>query len=78
MVTRVETNSDYNTNLGQPGSGKRRIHIVPGLQKSVTSGSTLNFNKPLVKVIQKNDNTSYSLDQNNLYNFSLDLEEVTP
>ncbi len=77
MVTRVETNSDYNTNLGQPGSGKRRIHIVPGLQKSVTSGSTLNFNKPLIKVIQKSDNTSYSLDQNNLYNFSLDLEEVS-
>lgn len=75
-VTRVETTTTYNSDLGSPGTGKERIHITPPLQKSVSSGATLNFATPLIRVIQSNDTQEYSLGTNNLYNFSLKLEEA--
>jgi len=77
MITAVETASDHNTVEGSLSGYTRRLHFTPGLQKTVSSGSTLELNNPLIKVILKSDKTSYSLDQNNLYNLSLQLEEVT-
>ena len=88
IVTRVETNTDYLTGSGQPVPGTARIHCTPPLAKAVTNSSTLTFKKgsdlssppadnpgPLIKVVAK-DMQEYSLGTNNLYKFSLSLEEV--
>lgn len=75
-VVRVEDSSTYSTLLGTPGTGKQRLHIIPPLQKSVTSGSIVNFTAPLIRVIQSGDVNEYSLNTNNLYSFSLKLEEA--
>lgn len=77
MITAVENNATHNTTPGAVSANTQRITISPGLQKSVSAGSTLELSNPLVKVVLKNDATSYSLDTNNLYSLSLQLEEVT-
>lgn len=81
QVTRTETNSDYNTALTinsqtQPLTDEVRIHFVPALQKNIDTGDDFIFNNPLVKVILASDIQEYSLNTNNLYSFSLNLEEV--
>lgn len=76
MITRVETSSDYNSNIGVVSNGTLRVHFTPGLQKGVSSGSSFVFSNPRIKVVQKSDVFSYSLGTNNLYSFSLSLEEV--
>lgn len=62
MVTRVGTNN---------------ITVTPGLAKFVNAGATLDFTAPTIKVIQTSDVQEYSLGTNNLYSFSLKLEEVS-
>ena len=52
------------------------ITITPPLAKAVSDGATVVLVNPLIKVIQKGDVQEYSLDNNNLYKFSLNLEEV--
>jgi len=52
------------------------ITITPPLSKAVTSGSTIVLVNPLIKVVQKGEVQEYSLDNNNLYKFRLNLEEV--
>jgi hypothetical protein len=78
MVTRVETNADYNSNVGgSPALNTQiRLHFTPSLQKTVSAGSSFVFSNPRIKVVQKSDVFSYSLGTNNLYSFSLSLEEV--
>ena len=76
MVTRVETNSDYQSGSSQPTTGQVRIHFTPALQKTVFSGDDVVFHNPLVRVIMSGDVQEYSLNTNNLYSFSLKLEEV--
>lgn len=76
MVTRVETSADYNSNLGVVSANTLRVHFTPGLQKGVSVGSSFVFSNPRIKVVQKSDVFSYSLGTNNLYSFSLSLEEV--
>ena len=75
MVTRVETTSDYQSGQPQPASNQVRIHFVPGLQKGVASADDFVFHNPLIKVVAK-DVQQYSLKTDNLYQFSLSLEEV--
>ena len=53
------------------------LTISPGLAKAVTGGATLDFTDPKIKVIQTSDTRSYNLNVNNLYTFSLKLEEVS-
>ena len=53
------------------------ITITPGLAKAVTGGATLDFADPKIKVIQTSDTREYSLNVNNLYTFSLNVEEVS-
>lgn len=77
MVTRVETNADYQVD-DRPTTSQYRIHFTPGLQRSVTSGSTVVFNNPLIRVILSQDLQEYSLGTNNLYSFSLKVEEAQP
>jgi len=63
MVTKVNTSTDV-------------ITFTPPLAKEVSSGATAVFQNPLIKVIQTGDTQQYSLNSNNLYSFSLKLEEV--
>mgnify|MGYP001298266550 FL=1 len=53
------------------------LTISPGLAKAVTGGATLDFADPKIKVIQTSDTREYSLNVNNLYTFSLNVEEVS-
>ena len=53
------------------------LTVSPGMAKAVTAGATLNFADPKIKVIQTSDTRQYSLNVNNLYSFSLKLEEVS-
>jgi len=77
-VTRVQTNSDYYSGESQPSVDQYRIYCQPNLVYSVADNSTLNFVSPLVRVIQASDVREYSLGTNNLYTFSLSLEEAQP
>lgn len=65
MVTRVD-------NIG----ATTLITTSPKLAKTVPIGKLLNFSAPLVRVIQNNNIQEYSLGTNNLYSFSLKLEEA--
>jgi len=75
MVTRAETTADYDTGKAQPSASQVRIHFIPGMAKQVENGDDFIFHNPLIKVIAK-DSQQYSLNTNNLYNYSLSLEEV--
>jgi len=76
QVTRVETNTDYETGTTAPTTAQLRIHFVPSLQRDVASGATVQFNDPKFRVVLQNDVQSYSLNTENLYSFSLKLEEA--
>ena len=76
-VTRVMTNADYHSGLhSQPTTTQRIVYFTPPLQRSVTGSQTIDFYQPLFRVILKQDIQQYSLDTNNLYTFSLNLEEA--
>lgn len=77
-VTRVETNNYYQQGTTQPGTTQRRIHLQPPLCRAVSAGSVVNFVDPKFRVIQKGDTVEYDLDTDNLYQFSLSLEEILP
>ena len=55
---------------------ERRLFIVPPLARDVTINSTINYATPLIRVILASDVQEYSLGTNNLYQFSLNLEEA--
>ena len=76
MVSRVETTADYLSSETAPGSAQVRVHFTPGLSKALAIGDDFVFHNPLVKVIMTGDVQEYSLNTNNLYSFSLNLEEV--
>lgn len=78
MVTRVETSGYYQAGTTQPTLAQRRIHFNPPLQREVSDNSVVNFIKPKFRVIAKSDLREYDLDTDNLYSFSLDVEEVQP
>jgi len=73
MITYVETRTNYSTS--QPDVAHMRLGISPPLSRSVSSGSTLNFQNPKFKVILPKAISTYSLNVDNLYKFSLKLEE---
>ena len=77
-VTRVETPADYHTGTGAPGSAQVRIHFVPGLQKILHGTAIVDFSNPLFRVVLGDSIQEYSLGTNNLYSFSLKLEEAQP
>jgi len=71
-TNKLSGDTDLNT------TDERRYYISPPLEKSVTSGSTITYTNPLVRVIQRGDVQEYNLGTNNLYQFSLQLEEAQP
>ena len=75
-VTRTMSNTTYNSALhSQPTTAQRIVYFTPHLQRSVSSGATCDYT-PLIRVIQKADTQQYSLSTNNLFTFSLSLEEA--
>jgi len=52
------------------------IHCSPPLSKEVSAGATLRFIDPLIRVVFSGDVEEYSLNVNNLFSFSLKLEEA--
>lgn len=70
------------TKIDQSNSGYDLISITPPLSKTVLAGANLRFadtgsvKAPLIKVVQVGDTQEYSLNTNNLYSFSLKLQEV--
>ena len=77
-VTRVETSSYYREGTTPPTSTQRRIHITPPLVRSISSSSSVRFINPKFRVVQRGDTLEYDLSTDNLYQFSLNLEEVLP
>lgn len=78
QITRVLTNTDYLSGGTQPGANERIYYVTPPLEKSVANNSTLTYTNPLIRVVQTADIQEYSLGTNNLYQFSLSLEEAQP
>ena len=76
MITRVETPANRQSSTSLPDNGHLKIHFTPGLQKSVVAGDNLVFDNPLIRVVLNSEVQEYSLNTNNLYSFSLKLEEV--
>ena len=77
QITRVLTNSNYISG-NQPNSGERIVYLNPPLEKAVADNATVNYENVLVRVIMTSDVLQYQLGTNNLYEFSLNLEEAQP
>jgi hypothetical protein len=57
---------------------ERVIHFNPPLTYSVGDNTVLNFTNPKIRVISQKNAQEYSLSTDNLFNFSLSLEEALP
>jgi len=77
-IVRVETNATYKTGTTQPSSVQRRLSLIPPLTRTTASGAIVNFINPKFRVIQQGDTIEYDLDTDNLYQFSVSLEEILP
>jgi len=77
-VLRVEDATTYQVGTTVPSSTQRRIWTQPPIARAVATGSVINFINPKFRVIQKGDTLEYDLDTDNLYQFSLSLEEIQP
>jgi len=77
-IVRVETTSTYKAGTTQPSSVQRRLSVIPPITRNTTSGSVVNFINPKFRVIQTGDTIEYDLDTDNLYQFSVSLEEILP
>jgi hypothetical protein len=75
-VGAVETNAYYQAATTQPSTSQLRLHIIPPLQRDVGPNATLVLVNPKFRVIAKNDVQEHSLDTDNLYSFSLAVEEL--
>ena len=79
QITRVLTNSDYLTGGTQPASDERIYYVTPPIEKAVEDNATINYgSNTLIRVVQTADVQEYNLGTNNLYEFSLSLEEAQP
>ena len=76
QITRVLTNSNYLTGGIQPSSSQRLYYVSPHIEKAVASGQGVVYTNTKFRVIQASDVTEYDLGTNNLYQFSLSLEEA--
>lgn len=77
MVTRVETNAaNLAGSTPTPTTGQVRIHFTPGLSAAVEDNADFVFHNPLFRVVPTSDTQQYNLNSNNLYEYSLNLEEA--
>jgi hypothetical protein len=73
-VTRVLSNATYQSGGTQPSTSQRLVYFTPHLQRAVAQGATCDYT-PVIRVMLKDDVQSYSLGTNNLFEFTLNLEE---
>lgn len=78
QVVRVESDVSQESGTTPLASNELLIKFVPALQRAVSTGAEIIFNDPKFRVIMKNDIQEYSLNTDNLYSFSLKLEEAQP
>jgi len=77
QIVRVATSSDkLSSDSALDATDERRYYVVPPVQKDVTDNSTIDYGDPMFRVVQNKDVQEYSLGTNNLYTFSLSLEEA--
>ena len=74
-ATRVTNNTDYLSG-SQPATDERYVYFTPNLSRATSDNSIVVFKNPKIRVILKSDVQEYSLGTNNLYTFSLNLEEA--
>jgi len=71
------SNGTYNSAVhSQPTTSQRIVYFTPQIQRDVAQGAVCDYGGPLIRVIQKSDVQSYQLSTNNLFQFSLSLEEA--
>ena len=79
-VTRVMTSATYWTGLAgndiPSDTAERGIYFTPNLQRDVAATQSIIYHRPKIRVILNKDIQEYSLGTNNLYTFSLNLEEA--
>lgn len=78
IVRVADSTNKLSTDSALDSTDERRLYVVPPIEKDVTSGSTIIYTNPTFRVIQRSDVQEYSLGTNNLYQFSLQLEEAQP
>lgn len=78
QVVRVESAVSQESGTTNLTSNQLRIQFIPALQRAVATGAEVKFNDPQFRVILKNDVQEYNLNADNLYSFSLKLEEAQP
>jgi hypothetical protein len=79
QVVRVNTSTNKLTSdSALNNTDFRRYYVVPSVEKDVADNAQLTYINPLFRVIQTSDIQEYSLGVNNLYTFSLNLEEAQP
>jgi hypothetical protein len=76
-VTAVETNANYKTGSVQPSVSQVRVHIMPPLTRQSSTEAKIRWTNPQFRVIQKSDIQEYSLNTDNLYSYSLAVEEIS-
>ena len=78
QVVRVETSSSNVISVPSDGTNTEtaRVWISPALQRNLYDDATLVFHNPLMRVLLSSDVQQYSLNNKNLYNFSLKLQEA--
>ena len=77
-VTRVETSARSQEGKPVPNANQCRIHVSPPLQRNTLNNAVINFIDPKFRVIARSDLREHELDTDNLYQFSLDVEEIQP
>lgn len=78
-VLRVEDNGTYQAGTTQPAPNtQRRVWTQPPITRAVSATAVINFINPQFRVTQKGDTLEYDLDTDNLYQFSLSMEETLP
>jgi hypothetical protein len=77
-VVGTDTNALYRADKTQPATNQLRLYISPPLTRSVATGSHIKFVSPRFRVVQKGDVIESELNNDGLYSFQLDLEEIQP
>jgi hypothetical protein len=77
-IVGVETSAYYQEGTTAPTATQRRLRLDPPLSRNLSASSVVNFIKPKFRVKQKGDVLEYELGTDNLYQFSLSLEEIQP
>lgn len=75
LVTRVETTLDYEIG-NKPLDTQVRVHFTPGLQRDIGIDTFVEFSDPMIQVVQQQDIQEYELNTEDLYSFSIRLEEA--